>query len=261
MASIPWVKEKIGMVETPHLGMEHQSMVAYGNKFRYTKLGGHDFDWLMHHEFGHEWWGNKMTAKDWADYWIHEGICTFGDELAYKEFAGERAYIDQFKSMAPRFENKIPVVMGKDIDEEAAYNPDIYGKGAFFMHTICYIMGDSTFFPALKMFVTSPNYTYDNLVSTADIEQFFSEESGRDLKPLFDLYLRTIDKLEVHIKQKSNNTYLVQLQNMSIVLPVDITVDGVSKRMNIDSKGVILKSNSLPVIDKDMYYLKKITID
>ena len=79
----PWAKEKIGIVETPHLGMEHQSMNAYGNNFRYTQVGGHDFDWLMNHEFGHEWWGNKVTAKDWADYWIHEGIETFATSYMF----------------------------------------------------------------------------------------------------------------------------------------------------------------------------------
>jgi len=258
----PWVKEKIGMVETPHLGMEHQSMVAYGNKFNYAKVGGEDYDWLMHHEFGHEWWGNKVTAKDWADYWIHEGICTFGDALYTREFEGERAYIDLFKNrMLAGIQNKIPVVMGKDIDEEAAYNEDIYSKGAFFMHTLCYIMGDSTFFPALKKFVTSPQYTYDNLVTTDDVEHFFSKESGRDLKPVFDLYLRTINKLEVHVKQMPNNRYLVQLQNMSIPLPIDVTTDSGTKRMTIDSKGLLVDSKILPVIDADTYYLKKVTIE
>ena len=152
----PWFKEKIGIVETPHLGMEHQTMNAYGNKFRYTKVGGEDYDGLMHHEFGHEWWGNKVTARDWADYWIHEGICTYGDALYVKEFEGKMAYIEYFKNAAYQFGNKIPVVMGKDIDEEAAYNGDIYGKGAFFMHTICYVMGDSTFYPALKSLSLRP---------------------------------------------------------------------------------------------------------
>jgi len=257
----PWVKEKIGMVETPHLGMEHQTMVAYGNKFKYTKLGGQDSDWLMHHEFGHEWWGNKMTAKDWADYWIHEGICTFGDELGVREFAGERAYIDAFKTMAPRFENKIPVVMGKDIDEEAAYNPDIYGKGAFFMHTIRYVMGDSLFFPAIKKLITSPQYTYDNLVNTDDIEHFFSKESGQDLKPLFDLYLRSIGMLEVHVKTLPDNKYLISFKNMPITLPIDVTTDVGTKRMIVGSQGMTVSSKTAPVIDEDMYYLKRITIE
>jgi len=257
----PWVKEKIGIVETPHLGMEHQTMNAYGNKFRYEKVGGEDYDALMHHEFGHEWWGNKVTAKDWADYWIHEGICTYGDALYLREFEGEKAYINYFKKASFSFGNKIPIVIGKDIDEEAAYNSDIYLKGAFFMHTICYIMGDSMFFPALKKFVTSPKYTYDNLVNTDDVEQFFSQESGRDLKPLFDLYLRSIDKLEVHIKELPGDKYLIQLQNMTIPLPMDITTAAGTQRMVIDSKGITIASKTFPVIDADSYYLKKVIIE
>jgi aminopeptidase N len=70
----PWVKERIGLSETPHLGMEHQTNIAYGNKYRYEKLGEKDFDWLLHHEFGHEWWANKVTNRDWAHMWIQEGI-------------------------------------------------------------------------------------------------------------------------------------------------------------------------------------------
>ncbi len=257
----PWAKEKIGLVETPHLGMEHQTMNAYGNKFHYTKVGGKDYDGLMHHEFGHEWWGNKVTAKDWADYWIHEGICTFGDMLYVRELEGERAYIDFAKKTSFGIANKLPVILGKDVDEEAAYNPDIYPKGAFFMHTLCYIMTDSLFFPALKKFVTSPQYTYNNLVTTDDVQQFFSKESGMDLKPLFDLYLRTTDKLEVHVKSLPNDTYKIQLQNISMPLPIDITTDAGTKRMIVDGKGISIKSKTMPVIDADTYYLKKVTIE
>jgi len=257
----PWVKEKIGIVETPHLGMEHQTMNAYGNKFRYIKVGGEDYDPLMHHEFGHEWWGNKVTAKDWADYWIHEGICSFGDDLYIREFEGEAAYNKIFQQSIFSIANKLPVVQHPDMDEEAAYIGDIYSKGAFFMHTLRYVMGDSLFFPALKKFVTSPQYTYDNLVNTDDVEQFFSKEAGRDLKPLFDLYLRTTDKLVVHIKQQPHGKYLIQLQNINIPLPIDIETDGVTKRMIADNKGFVVTSKTIPVIDPDVFYIKKIIIE
>ena len=257
----PWAKEKIAICETPHLGMEHQTMNAYGNKFQYTKVGGTDYDGLMHHEFGHEWWGNKVTAKDWADYWIHEGICTYGDALYIREFEGKDAYVKFFKRSALSFDNKVPIIIGKDIDEEAAYNGDIYGKGAFFMHTICYIMTDSLFFPALKKFVTSPQYTYDNLVNTDDVEQFFSKESEKDLKPLFDLYLRSVNKLEVHIKQQPRDKYLIQLDNISIPLPIDVTTDAGTKRMMVDGKGIRVDSKTIPVIDADTYYLKKVIME
>ena len=257
----PWAKEKIGLVETPHLGMEHQTMVAYGNKFRYTKIGGEDYDWLMHHEFGHEWWGNKVTAKDWKDYWIHEGICSFGDALYTREFEGEAAYNKIFQKSIFSIQNKIPVVQHPDMDEDAAYIDDIYSKGAFFMHTLRYVMGDSLFFPAIKKFVTSPQYTYDNLVSTEDVEQFFTKAAGRDLKPLFNLYLRTTDKLNVHVKQLPGNKYLVQLQNINIPLPVDIATDAGTNRVTLDSKGIQIDSKTMPEIDPKVFYIKKVIFE
>ncbi|MFI5133346.1 MAG: M1 family metallopeptidase [Chitinophagales bacterium] len=257
----PWAKEKIAICETPHLGMEHQTMNAYGNKFRYGKVGGKDFDWLMDHEFGHEWWGNKVTAKDWADYWIHEGINTFGDALDVRELEGETAYLQRFQESALHFENKKPIVQGKDIDEESAYINDIYGKGAFFMHTLRYVIGDSIFFPALKQFVTDPKYTYDNLVTTDDIEQFFSKRSGRDLKPLFNLYLRTTDKMEIYMKQIPNGAYQVSLTNLDMTLPLKLITSNGEQMIMAGKKAITVKSTTLPVIDPDMFYLKKITIE
>ncbi len=257
----PFAKEKMAMVETPHLGMEHQTMVAYGNKFRYAKIGGEDYDWLMHHEFGHEWWGNKVTAKDWADYWIHEGICSFGDALYTREFEGEAAYNEIFQQSIFGIQNQLPVVQHPDMDEEAAYINDIYSKGAFFMHTLRYVVGDSLFFPALKKFVTSPQYTYDNLVNTDDVEQFFTKESGRNLKPLFDLYLRTTAKLEIHVQAKPGNKYLIQLTNIGIPLPMDVVTDSGIKHILANSKGVTIESKTLPVFDPEVFYFKKVVIE
>jgi aminopeptidase N len=254
----PWAKEKIGIVETPHLGMEHQSMNAYGNKFRYTKLGGQDFDWLMTHEFGHEWWGNKITAKDWADYWIHEGIDTYADALITLDFEGKQAYINRIKKSAYNIQNKQPLVLGKDIDEASAYNNDIYTKGGYFMHTLQYVIGDSTFFPTLKGFATDPMHTYSNLSVTDDVEQYFSKAYGQSLKPLFDLYLRTTNKLEVNVKARPNDKYLIKLQNININLPLDITTDAGIQHVVVTPQGITVASKTLPVIDADGWYLKKV---
>lgn len=255
----PWVKEKIGIVETPHLGMEHQTMNAYGNKFHYTKVGGKDYDGLMHHEFGHEWWGNKITAKDWADYWIHEGVCTFGDVLYVREFEGEAAYDAACQRMAKGIQNKQPIVLGKDIDEEKAYQGDIYPKGAFFMHTLRFVIGDSLFFPILKGFATDPNYTYDNLVCTEDVEHYFSQRSGINLKPLFDLYLRTTNKLEVNVRKVDQDHYAIRFNNMPMTLPLEVTTSDGTKRLMISEKDQVIMSTSEPVIDPRMCYLSTVT--
>ena len=257
----PWVKEKIGIVETPHLGMEHQTMNAYGNKFRYTKIGGQDFDGLMNHEFGHEWWGNKVTAGDWADYWIHEGIGTFGDALYTRDMEGERAYEKVFEGYVARIRNDKPVVLGKDITEDSAYHPDIYPKGAFFIHTIRYVIGDSLFFPAIKRVATDSNHTYTHTTSTADVEKIFDQASGMDLSPLFHLYLYTTDKLEIRVRPVGVNRYLIQLLNMDMPLPLEITTDSGASRMMVDKKGVAVTSAAMPLIDTRDFYLKKVIYD
>ena len=254
----PWVKEKIGLVETPHLGMEHQTMNAYGNKFHYTQVGGKDFDWLMNHEFGHEWWGNKVTAGDWADYWIHEGIGSYGDALYTRDMEGEEAYEKIFQRSAARgIRNDKPVVLGKDINEDDAYHPDIYPKGAFFMHTLRYVLGDDVFFPALKKLATDSTHTYTHTTNTENVQQLFSKVSGIDLAPLFHLFIYTTNKLEVHVKRTDLNKYLVQLVNIDMPLPLDITIDGVITRKTVDKKGVAITSTTFPVIDPKVFYLTK----
>lgn len=258
----PWINEKIGIVETEHMGMEHQTMNAYGAKFKYSKIGAYDFDGLMHHELGHEWWGNKVTAKDWADFWIQEGICTFGDALFIREHEGIDAYVKHFKRVGQTaIKNNKPLVQGKDIDGKTAYEGDIYPKGAFFMHTLAYIMGDDLFYPALKKFATSTQYTYHNKVVTADLEAFFSKEAGIDLKPLFDLFIFSTNKLEISMKELPNNRYALQLNNIKMSLPVDVVTHEGTKRLNLSEKPIIINSNVMPSVDPNWFYLRKIIIE
>lgn len=258
----PWSNEKIGIAETPHLGMEHQSMIAYGNKFNFTQLGGKDFDWLMHHEFGHEWWANKVTNSDWSHMWIQEGICSFGDALFTLEMEGEESYLRRMRQTARNTQNLKPIVQGDVVDSDNAYQADIYGKGAFFMHTLRYVLGDSIFFPALKKLATDPKYTYDNTVVTDDVEKLFSEAAGKDMKPLFDFYLRTINKLEVDVKQTSDTSYTVRFLNYEGTLPVDIVVGGVISRKGLGNTPITVESpDGPPVIDPKGYYLKKVVLE
>lgn len=257
----PWAKERIAASETPHLGMEHQTNIAYGNKYNYTKVGDKEFDWLLHHEFGHEWWANKVTNRDWAHMWIQEGICVFGDAMAFRELGGEKAYLEKMQQTARNIQNGQPVVLGEEVDSDSAYYGDIYGKGAFFMHTLRYVMGDEVFFPTLKKLATDPQYTYDNTVTTADVEQLFSKAYGKSLQPLFHLYLYTNNKLEFHIKQTGADKYKVTLLNMEMPLPVNIVTDKGMQRMMIDKKGITVTSKTPLQVDPDVFYFKKVILE
>lgn len=257
----PWVKERIAASETPHLGMEHQTNIAYGNNYHYQKLGDKDFDWLLHHEFGHEWWANKVTNRDWAHMWIQEGICVFGDAMATRELAGEAAYIKRMQQTARNIQNKYPVVRGEEVDSDSAYQSDIYGKGAFFMHTLRYVIGDEIFFPTLKKLATAPEYTYDNTVVTADVEKLFSAAYGKSMQQLFRLYLYTTDKLIINVKQVDEDEYKIKIVNIDMPLPIDIVTNTGLKRMMIDKDGVTVKSDTYPQVDPSVYYFKKVILE
>ena len=257
----PWIKERIGASETPHLGMEHQTNIAYGNKYKFKQLGNKDIDWLLHHEFGHEWWANKVTNRDWAHMWIQEGICVFGDAMATRELAGEDAYLKRMQQTARFIKNSIPIVQGDEVDSDQTYQGDIYDKGAFFMHTLRYVMGDEIFFPTLKKLATDSMYTYDNTVVTDDVEKLFSRAYGKSLKPLFQLYLYTNDKVEIHVKQTDDEKYLVKLVNVDMELPIDIVTASGKQKLLVNKKGITVTSKTPIQVDPDVFYFKKLIIE
>ncbi len=258
----PWVKEKIGIAEVPNSGMEHQTMVTYGGKFHYQRVGNMDYSSNLFHEFAHEWFANKVTNKDWSQMWIQEGIATYAEALFCREASGERGYDSMMVVLKTRIKNKRPVVQGDELDiRNAYYGSDMYTKGAFFMHTLRYVLGDALFFPTLKKLATDPKYTYDNFVTTDDVEKLFSSESGKDLKPLFDFYLRTTKNLEIVIKQTGFHEYSVRSTNLPMPLDIEILTNTGIQKITLSDKGEKIISNYTPVVDPNGYYLKTVTSD
>jgi aminopeptidase N len=153
------------------------------------------------------------------------------------------------------------MVGGEELSEDETYNgSDIYTKGSFFMHSLRYIIGEDIFLPTLKKLATDPKYTYDNFVTTRDVEQLFSQASNQDLKPLFDFYTRTTEILDIHIKEVSLGKYTIKLNNYFMPLPLDITTENGTSRMVIPSEGITILAKFPPQVDLKNYYLKKISI-
>ncbi len=115
--------------------------------------------------------------------WI-QGSCSFADALFTLEMEGEESYLKRMRQTARNTQNLKPIVQGEAVDSDDAYQADIYGKGAFFMHTLRYVLGDSIFFPTLRKLATDPVYTYDNTVTTDDVEKLFSSASKQNMKPI-----------------------------------------------------------------------------
>ncbi len=257
----PWAKEKIGIAEVPNSGMEHQTMITFDNKFKYRTIGGQEFSDNLFHEYAHEWWANKVTNKDWAHMWIQEGIATYAEALAMLELGGETAYNAIIDGHRRGVRNKKAMVLGEEITEEEVYSGgDIYGKGSFFMHSLRYLIGDEFFFPTLKKLATDPKYTYDNVVTSDDVEQLFSTATEKNLKPFFDFYLRTTNVIDLSVKEIGFQKYQIKINNFFMPLPFDVLSNDKINRTIIPAEGIVISSIYAPQIDPKGNYLKKITI-
>jgi aminopeptidase N len=193
----PFGDEKMGVVETPHLGMEHQTINAYGNGYQPTEFG---FDWLLQHEFAHEWFGNQVTNADWDHMWIHEGFGSYMQPLYLQWLHGDREYDAWLLDQRRALQNDVPLVSGKSMTEEAVYNDDtgpghdIYYKGSLLLHTLRYLIGDQAFFDATRQLVYGttdprPGNFQPRYGTSRDFIDAVNAATGRDYGWFFDVYL------------------------------------------------------------------------
>jgi aminopeptidase N len=255
----PFRSEKLGIVETPHLGMEHSTIIAYGNKFNYDKDG---FDWLLFHELGHEWWANLVTASDWRDFWIHEGFQSFMDTLWVEKTKGQEAYLFAMRQRMRSTRNKQPVAPRESKIAYQVYmaepdflssDGDIYGKGAVVLHTLRYLLGDKAFFAALrrmsyptKEMEKMTNGKQSRFVNTDDFLRIAEEESGMKLDWFFEVYLRQPVLPKIIAETKSDKTELrwETPKNLPFPMPIEVEVNGKTQRVEMkDGKATIDGTN------------------
>lgn len=219
----PFGAEKLGVVETPHMGMEHQTINAYGNNYAQAPEG---FDWLFQHELSHEWFGNQMTAADWDDFWLHEGFAQYMQPLYGRWREGEARYAAMMAEQRLRIFNKAPLVSGTSRTSEEVYEDgkggpggDIYFKGAWVLHTLRNLIGDAAFFDATRRLVYGrpdprPGNFQPLFATTAEFEKLAAQAAGRDLDWFFGIYLHeaalpelaeTRDGDQLHLRWKTPN--------------------------------------------------------
>ncbi len=244
----PFRADKIGIAETPHLGMEHQTITAYGNEFKYNADGD---DWLLFHEFGHEWWANLVTAPDWNDFWIHEGFQSFMDTFYIETTKGKDAYFKAMKNRAKNLRNVKPVAPREAQTTTEIYmlppdyiksDGDIYGKGALVLNALRYYIGDDAFFRSIRrMAYPDPkmekvtNGKQFHFGTTDDFLRIAEKESGKKLDWFFELYLRQPALPKLVAETKANQLVLrwETPNNMPFPMPVEVIVGGETKRIEM----------------------------
>jgi aminopeptidase N len=225
----PFKKDGYKLVEVPYSGMEHQSAVAYGNHFAngyldrdWTGVGiSPRFDFIIIHESGHEWFGNSITAADSSDMWIHEGWTTYLECLYVEYMYGHDDYLKYTNAYKTKVKDQEPIITARGINGEPPQ--DQYFKGALFINTLRSIVNDDKrWFKLLHDFYQ--HFKYQNIM-TEDVVSYFNQQTGMDLTPEFNQYLRhtAIPALELKFDaDKHTVAYRWKVDEQDFKMPIKV---------------------------------------
>ncbi len=190
----PFYEDGYKLIETPHLGMEHQSGTAYGNHFQNGYLGrdlsgtgwGLKWDFIIVHESGHEWFGNNITSKDLADMWIHESFTNYSESLFIEQRYGKQAGQEYVHGTRALIQNDAPIVGVYNVNKEGS--GDMYYKGGNLLNMVRTIVNDDEKWRGILRGLNKTFYhqtvTYDQIVN------FINDQAGINLSPVFEQYLK-----------------------------------------------------------------------
>ena len=194
----PWYEDGFKMVETPYLGMEHQSAIAYGNGYENGYLGrdlsgtglGLEWDFIIVHEVAHEWWGNALTTADIADMWVHEAFASYAESLYTECLSGSaEAGAEYVVGTRDAIAHDVPVVGRHGVQHRGS--GDMYFKGANLLHTLRQLVGDDTRWRSILRGLQRDLAV--GVVTGEEVETYLGRASGLVLEPVLHQYLRTTD--------------------------------------------------------------------
>ncbi|NVK51353.1 MAG: M1 family metallopeptidase [Flavobacteriaceae bacterium] len=236
----PFYEDSFKLVEVPYLGMEHQSSVTYGNKYKNGYLGsdlsetgwGLKFDFIIVHEAGHEWFANNITNIDIADMWIHESFTAYSENLYLDYHFGKKASTEYVIGTRRSVRNDKPIIGIYNVNSEGS--GDMYYKGANMLHTIRTIINNDKKWRGI---LRGLNKTFfHKTVTTQQIENYISKNAQIDFSKVFDQYLRDVRIPEF--------TYSIQGNKLKYKWSNIVSGFNMPIKVFLDGKPVLLKPTS-----------------
>ena len=190
----PFYNDGYALVETAYLGMEHQGAIAYGNKYMPGYLGRYpddmNFDYIIIHETGHEWWGNSVSMKDAADMWIHESFCTYSEAVFVECKYGYDKMLEYLLYQRNFINNRSPIhgIYGLN---HAGNSGDMYYKGSWMIHTFRNVLHNDSLFRSILKGIAQ-DFAYQT-VDGEDIINYINQRAKYNYSPFFEQYLKFAD--------------------------------------------------------------------
>jgi aminopeptidase N len=193
----PWVKyDQIVIPEFQYGGMENVTATSQNDVEILHPAWAEpqaNSEGLMAHELAHQWYGDLLTTRRWADVWLNEGFATFMEQIFREDALGidEGAY-DRLGAQEQTIDAdrraRRPIVWDKWVNDpiEVFFSGHIYPKGATILQMLRHQLGDALFWKAMNRYTTAN--AYRNVVSD-DLRKAFEQTTGKDYKAFFDQWV------------------------------------------------------------------------
>ncbi|PIF46165.1 peptidase M1-like protein [Chryseobacterium sp. 52] len=254
----PFYEDSYKLVDSPYLGMEHQSNVAYGNGYQNGYRGidfsgtgvGLKWDYIIIHESGHEWFANNITAKDQADMWIHESFTMYSEVLFTEKYMDKKSADIYAVGIRNKIENDVPIIGKYGVRNEGS--GDMYPKGASMLHTIRQVINNDEKFRQILRGLNKD--FYHQTVTTKQIEDYMSSKSGIDLSGIFNQYLRTV---KIPTLEYSQNGETLKFRYTDVIkdLKLPIIINGDQTINPTENWQTVKLKKSTPVELNTNYYI------
>lgn len=264
----PWYVDGFKMVETPFLGMEHQSAVAYGNEYQNGYLGrdlsgtglGLEWDYIIVHEIAHEWWGNSVTTADIADLWVHEGFASYAEGLYVECLQGADAGARYIRGTRGQVAHEGSIIGPYGVNAEGS--GDMYFKGANMLHTIRRVVGDDE---RWRETLRGLQAEFRHEVVTGDrVRRYLDQALEPELEPVFRQYLTTPDLPVLEVREAEGRDGgsggAVEYRWAEVVdgfrMPVDVRLEegAACRRLRPTEEWQAVEADAAAVeVDRDFY--------
>jgi aminopeptidase N len=175
----PWIEEKYGMAHFTWGGaMEHQTCTSI--------LYSWYSQWVICHELAHQWWGDYITCHNWHHIWLNEGFASYCEALWSEHNGGSSSYHSYMNGM--QFWSGGSIFIQDTTDAWGIFGTIVYDKGAWVLHMLRHIVGDTTFFQILRNYYSDPRYA-NGTAQTEDFQGICETASGMDLDYFFQEWI------------------------------------------------------------------------
>ncbi|MFD2937293.1 M1 family aminopeptidase [Spirosoma flavum] len=270
----PFLREKYGHAQFANNngGMEHQTISSMDlSSLTPTVIA---------HELAHQWFGDKITCRDWQNIWLNEGFASYAEAVYIESVSGQTGYQSYMNSFMTSARNARGSIYVQDISNfNNIFNGSrTYAKGATVLHMLRGVVGDSAFFNILRTYAATPTLAYKTAV-TEDFQTVAQQVSGKDLAYFFKQWIygegyptykatvspgNVANTITVRLEQNNTTasnptsfTMPVQLQVKSATGDTTVTVfnDRADQTFTLPTRGVF----SGLVIDPNNWILKTVS--